>query len=237
MKSKIQPVIIILGLFSLFIGARQMLDVPTMILPSWFLLLTSLPCILGGSFVLGYLTKKMMNSKWRTITFASVFITAFCSIYYISQYKITYKITIPENYAGEVRLFVSNERGNDFLINHYGVGYINQETFILILLASCTGKVKFDKNKWDESIDPAFPSDFRDKMLPDLITNHKLIGLTCAQLVEKLGQPNNKENNTMSYNIIVDYGYDIDPVHVKHLTFSYSKDSLIRSYKITEWKH
>ncbi len=129
MKSKIQPVIIILGLFSLVIGARQMLDIPTMILPSWFLLLTSLPCIFGGSFVLGYLTKKMMNSKWRTITFASVFITAFCSIYYISQYKITYNITIPENYAGEVRLFVSNEKGNDFLINHYGVGYINQETF------------------------------------------------------------------------------------------------------------
>ncbi len=50
-------------------------------------------------------------------------------MFYVSQYKPTYEIIVPDNYFGEVRLFVSNEARNDFTINKYGVGYIDKNTF------------------------------------------------------------------------------------------------------------
>lgn len=73
-------------------------------------------------------------------------------------------------------------------------------------------------------------------MLKDLTTNHKLLGLNCAQLVKYLGGPDYKEANLITYRIAVDYGNDIDPVYSKDLIFFYSKDSVITSFKIEEWK-
>ncbi|MFN0290097.1 hypothetical protein [Pedobacter helvus] len=127
MKYKIQPIIIFLGVFSLCVGIWQILQIKTMILPSWFLLLLPVPCILLVSFVLGTLVKKILNSKWRAITFASIFVIIFCSIFYISNFRSVYTVVIPEGYVGEIRLLVSNE--NDFSINNYGIGYIDRKTF------------------------------------------------------------------------------------------------------------
>ncbi|WP_316784413.1 hypothetical protein [Pedobacter frigiditerrae] len=129
MKYKIQPIIIILGVLSLGFGSFKMLQTETMILPSWFLVLIYLPCTLLISLILGYLAKKMLNSKWWTITFTSIFVIIFCSIFYLSEYRPNKIITIPQSYVGEVRLFVSNEEENDFFINKYGIGYINKKTF------------------------------------------------------------------------------------------------------------
>lgn len=129
MKFKIQPVILALGIFSLCVGIWQMLQTKTMILPSWFLLLLSLPCTLLVSFGLGMLVKKILNSKWRALTFASIFVIIFSSIFYISEYRPVYTVVIPEGYVGEVRLLVSNEKENDFFINNYGIGYIDRKTF------------------------------------------------------------------------------------------------------------
>lgn len=73
-------------------------------------------------------------------------------------------------------------------------------------------------------------------MIKDLTTNHKLIGLSYAQLISYLGDPDGKETNSVVYTIAIDYGSDIDPVYSKKLEFSYSKDSTITSFKILEWK-
>jgi hypothetical protein len=129
MKSKIQLLIIVLGVVSLVVGIRQILQMPIMILPSWFLLLFPLPITLCCSFALGYMAKKVMNSKWQSSTFAAIFVIIFCSIFYIIQYKPIYRIVIPKSYAGEVRLLVSNEKENDFFINKYSIGYIDKKTF------------------------------------------------------------------------------------------------------------
>lgn len=107
---------------------------------------------------------------------------------------------------------------------------------ILFFLISCNQQVKFDKEKWNEQIDPVFPSSYRPKMLKDLTQNHKLIGLSCAQLKERLGHADYKDSSSISYRIIIEYGGDIDPVYSKDLVFTYSKDSLITGYKIVEWK-
>lgn len=129
LKSKLQTIIIVLGILSLVIGIRQMLQTRTMILPSWFLVLLFFPSMMCVSIVLGYLAKKITKSKWHTLTLASIFVTVFCSIFYISEYRPNQSIIIPESYVGEVRLFVSNEKKNDFVVNKYGIGYIARETF------------------------------------------------------------------------------------------------------------
>lgn len=129
MKSKLQPIIVVLGVLSLGFGAWQMLQTRTMILPTWFLVIFYLVITFCLSFILGFLVKKTLKSKWHTLTFASIFTIIICSTFYISQYKPAYEIVVPGNYVGEVKLFVSNEQGNDFAINKYGIGYIDRETF------------------------------------------------------------------------------------------------------------
>lgn len=118
-----------IGTLSLGVGIWQMLQTKTMILSPWFLLLFSLPSTLLVSFALGFVAKRLLKSKWKTLTFASIFVVIFCSIFYISEYRPVYTVVVPENYAGEIKLFVSNEKESDFLVNEYGIGYIDMKTF------------------------------------------------------------------------------------------------------------
>ena len=80
----------------------------------------------------------------------------------------------------------------------------------------------------------------RDKMLNDLIKNHKLKGLTYRQLVEQIGEPEQNvsgDSNTVYYNIVTDYGHDIDPIYSKTLQLGFDKDSIIIDFKIIETKY
>jgi len=109
--------------------------------------------------------------------------------------------------------------------------------FVVLILFSCSNKqLKFDKGKWNEQTDPIFPSSYRPKMLTDLTSNYKLVGYKYSQLVELLGIPDYKDSSSLTYKIVVDYGYHIDPVYTKNLDFIFSKDSIITSFKIYEWK-
>lgn len=114
--------------------------------------------------------------------------------------------------------------------------YVVHLIVMVIFLTSCAQNVEFEKTKWVENTDPIYPSAYRSKMLKDLTTNHKLIGLSYSQLIKYLGDPDSKDTNIVVYRIAVDYGSDIDPVYSKNLQFSYSKDSIITSFKILEWK-
>ncbi|QJD96109.1 hypothetical protein HH214_09590 [Mucilaginibacter robiniae] len=96
--------------------------------------------------------------------------------------------------------------------------------------------MKFDKSKWNEQQDPLFPSSYRPEMFKDLTTNNKLVGMNYNQLIAKLGTPDNKGGGLISYKIMVEYGGGIDPVYTKELRFAVSKDSLISSYKVVEWR-
>jgi hypothetical protein len=107
---------------------------------------------------------------------------------------------------------------------------------LVLLFSNISCNTKFDKKQWADQVEPGSPPSSRSKMVDDLITNHKLIGLSCTQLTEYLGPPDYKDSNTITYEIIVDYGSDIDPVYTKNLEFAYSKDSLITSFRKVEWK-
>lgn len=113
-----------------------------------------------------------------------------------------------------------------------------QFVIIVIFLLSCNNnkQIKFDKDKWNEQADPVFPSSYRPKMLTDLTSNYKLVGFKYSQLINLLGVPDYKDSSSLSYKIIVDYKHDIDPIYTKNLDFVFSKDSIIISFKVSEWK-
>ena len=104
---------------------------------------------------------------------------------------------------------------------------------------SCENQIKFDKAGWAKIEDLGiYPN--RNKMLNDLTKNHKLKGLTYRQLVEEIGEPEknvSESSNTLYYNIVTDYGHDIDPVYSKTLQLNFDKDSIIIDFKINETKH
>jgi hypothetical protein len=96
-----------------------------------------------------------------------------------------------------------------------------------------------NKTAWTKP-DDALPPSSRKYMIEDLIQHHKLIGLSVDSLVNLLGEPDNEysDSSSISYDLIVDYGHDIDPVYVKSLVFDFGPDSIIKKYKIEEWgKH
>jgi hypothetical protein len=107
-------------------------------------------------------------------------------------------------------------------------------------LTSCKNNLSFDKAGWIFQGDlGSYPN--RDKMLDDLTKNQKLKGLTYRQLIDKIGEPekniSGEENHTISYDIVTDYGHDIDPEYIKTLVFRFDNDSIITDFTINEIKH
>lgn len=110
-------------------------------------------------------------------------------------------------------------------------------TLILLFtaLCGCKQQMKFDKNKWREGDAEVYP--YRDAMLKDLL-NRPIKGMTYKKLIELAGEPDRWDNNLDSpyYDIITEYGLDIDPIRSKTLTIYLNNDSVIIGYKVREWK-
>lgn len=79
-----------------------------------------------------------------------------------------------------------------------------------------------------------FPN--RKSMLDDVIKNHAIKGRSYRQIVELLGEEES-EANKLYYNIITDYGWDIDPIYLKSLVITFDKDSIATGFEIKECKH
>ena len=112
-----------------------------------------------------------------------------------------------------------------------------------ILIIACgqdKQESKFNKGQWEEFNDSdggEYP--YREMMLNDLVKNHKLKGLTYQQLIDSLGAPGNFSDNddTVRYEIVTRFESDIDPTSGKNLNLTLGADSIVTSYKISEWKH
>ena len=128
-KQAIQIIIVIIGIVTTSISTSILLRTPTMILSPLFLVGLYLPIIFILALFFGFLTKQVLKSSWHTLTFTAVNMTVICFTYSVSQFKSSYEIVIPNNYVGEVKLLLSNEKENDFTINNYGIGYISETTF------------------------------------------------------------------------------------------------------------
>ncbi len=96
--------------------------------------------------------------------------------------------------------------------------------------------MKFEKSGWNQKGDLNSYKN-RENMLEDLTNNHKLKGISYSKVIDLLGLPENYSDekfNTLSYNIVTEYGNDIDPVYIKILEIKLTKDSIVENYKIVE---
>lgn len=106
----------------------------------------------------------------------------------------------------------------------------------LVLLASCNQEMKFDKAKWNEQQDPAFPPKYRKQMLTDLTTHYPLKGMHYSDLIQLLGDPDLRDSSAVGYKIVTEYGHAIDPIYTRTLDFTLSPDSVVTAFEVLEWK-
>lgn len=110
--------------------------------------------------------------------------------------------------------------------------------FLAAILATCSQQMKFEKEKWHEKNDINFA--YREKMVNDLMANHLKKGMTYNEVMCLLGKSDNYQNkkpNTITYEIMVDYGRNIDPQKIKTLSIEYTNDSIVKNIKLIELKH
>lgn len=109
---------------------------------------------------------------------------------------------------------------------------------LFLHLASCKDKnVSFNKVGWNIPCDGVPCPVLREKMLDDLLKNHKIVGLTYRQVISKLSNVDNHERtpiDIMRYEISAEYTMG-DVVHIKALDLYFDKDSIITSWKIAKF--
>lgn len=109
---------------------------------------------------------------------------------------------------------------------------------IILFLASCGSQsISFDRELWHKREDMFYP--YREAMVDDLMKNHLTKGISWNQLVELIGQPENYANmdsGNVGYEVMVDYGWNIDPVEGKTLFFELDQDSTVTKYWLDHWK-
>ncbi len=112
-----------------------------------------------------------------------------------------------------------------------------------ISLTGCNQSVPFEKTGWQKKYDGDYPK--RDAMVQDLLDNHKLTGLTTHEILDLLGEedhvelvekPKSEGQNYMTYQVLEDFGSDIDPVHTKYLVLEFNQDSIVTKTDLLEWK-
>lgn len=105
------------------------------------------------------------------------------------------------------------------------------------LLVSCDNKeIKFDQFKWNENFDGLYHE--RESMIHDLMNNHLKKGMTYAEIIKLIGEPENfpiYKKNAIGYTVMEDYGWDIDPVEHDRLIIEFTKDSLLLNLELKHW--
>jgi hypothetical protein len=144
----------------------------------------------------------------------------------------------------EENTFVHNVyRDTAFDFHSHSKRTISLRLLVFVIVAafvcSCNSNQKFDKTAWQQRGDLGlYPK--REKMLKDLINNYQLKRLNYKQVIELLGEPEKYSNegpNTVTYNVVTDYGPDIDPVYIKNLEVKFNSDSIVTDININEIKH
>ena len=104
-------------------------------------------------------------------------------------------------------------------------------------LSSCGVKeMEFEKSKWNERFDGFY--EYRENMVQDLMENHLEKGMELKRVIELLGEPGNYQNkkeNEITYELMVDYGWNIDPMEGKELYIEFDKDSIVTEYRLEHW--
>jgi hypothetical protein len=106
---------------------------------------------------------------------------------------------------------------------------------ILIYVSGCERKEQFDSVAWAEG-SRGFGYPHRSAMINDLTKRYGLIGWSKDSVVSLLGAPDFIEDQELVYNMVVDYGWDIDPVYVKNFVLTLNEDSTVLTTRTKEWR-
>jgi hypothetical protein len=120
---------IAIGLVAFCLGVNTMLKIQTVILPSWFLAVMYGAVLVLISIGIAKVITLFTKSNFHILTAASIIVTLVCSAFYISEYRPSNRIYVPNNFSGQVKLFRSRLADNQLHLNQYGVGYITDRAY------------------------------------------------------------------------------------------------------------
>ena len=132
MKRALQPIIQLTGLAAVIFGIDKVSsEMTTLILPVWLIVgvIALAVCTLAAG--MAYVMRNLLDLAWRTMTYTSMILIVVVIVYAIVDYKPTIQVIVPENYSGDVKLFVSTDSPGvrKISLNRYGVGYITRQEF------------------------------------------------------------------------------------------------------------
>jgi hypothetical protein len=102
----------------------------------------------------------------------------------------------------------------------------------MLLAAGCHhDDDKFDRTKWYYGDGLDFP--YREKMLGNMISSRMLIGLHYPKVVGLLHSPQERDGNTITYDISSNYNLK-GRIHKKYLVIAFTKDSVVENVTVKE---
>lgn len=111
--------------------------------------------------------------------------------------------------------------------------------YLTFTLAACgQTAMKFDKAKWSVREDIFYA--YRERMTDDLMKNYLKKGMTYREVVELLGSADDFQSGpsgSLAYEIMVDYGWNIDPQKGKTLYINLAEDSTVKNWRLEKWRH
>ena len=111
-----------------------------------------------------------------------------------------------------------------------GIFYI----FLCFLFVACNQK--FEKEEWKND---DFIYARRERMVKDLMDNHLKKGMKYKEVIDLLGRGENGKNDSLTtiyYDVMVDFGWNIDPQRTKTLCIEFTSDSTVKEFRLEKWE-
>jgi|GEM_PF-5707896 len=130
--------------------------------------------------------------------------------------------------ARRLAVALSAPSPRSFLAVGFMLQSLTQILLLTVCLTGCDRSVPFEKTGWQKKYDGDYPN--RNAMVQDPLDNHKLTGLTTHAIADLLGaedhvelveRPKASGQNYLTYQVLEDFGSDIDPVHTKYLVLAF----------------
>ena len=102
----------------------------------------------------------------------------------------------------------------------------------VLAVSSCNSKQEFDSDEWKQTGLDWWITDFREKMVDDLIQNDTLIKMNQEQVIELLGLPESENKAKLEYLIREKYRSDINPEYISNLIIEFDEKGQVRNCKI-----
>ena len=87
----------------------------------------------------------------------------------------------------------------------------------MVFFIGCKNEIKFDSAEWNKNGVDWQITEYREKMVSDLIKSDTLIGLDKISVIEVLGKPEIETEKKLKYLVREKDERNIDPEYIKYL--------------------